>query len=187
MQRYDHLVAKDRPKLDPIFVNNHELVPVSSAKILGTYIPADLKWNTHITYIVSKASKRLYFLRLLKRAGLDHTSLLTVYTTYIRSVLEYGCQLWNFGASQYLSDDVERVQKRALRIIDPDLFYGKALEVISLPCLSQRRDELCRSHFKKMTKPSDKLYYLLPDKRINNLRNNDNFTHIWSCTNRFKK
>jgi hypothetical protein len=35
--------AKDRPKLDPIFVNNHELVPVSSAKILGTYISADLK------------------------------------------------------------------------------------------------------------------------------------------------
>jgi hypothetical protein len=85
--------AKDRPKLYPIFVNNHELAPVSSAKILGTYISADLKWNTHITYIVSKASKCLYFLRLLKRAGLDHTSLLTVYTTCIRSVLEYGCQL----------------------------------------------------------------------------------------------
>jgi hypothetical protein len=49
------------PKLDPIFVNNHKLAPVSSAKILGTYISADLKWNTHITYIVSKASKRLYF------------------------------------------------------------------------------------------------------------------------------
>ena len=178
--------AKDPPKLDPIFVNNHELVPVSSAKILGTYISADLKWNTHINYIVSKASKRLYFLRILKRAGLDHTSLLTVYTTCIRSVLEYGCQLWNFGASQYLSDDVERVQKRALRIIHPDLSYRKALGVIPLPSLSQRRDELCRSHFKRITKPSHKLYDLLPDKRTNNLRNNDNFTHIWSCTNRFK-
>jgi hypothetical protein len=53
--------AKDRPKLDPILVNNHELVPVSSAKILGTYISADLNWNTHITYILSNASKRLYF------------------------------------------------------------------------------------------------------------------------------
>ena len=111
--------AKDRPKLDPIFVNNHELVPVSSVKVLGTYISADMKWNTHISYIVSKASKGLYFLRLLKRAGLDHSSQLAVYTTCIRSVLEYGCQVWNYGASQYLSDDVERVQRRALRIIYP--------------------------------------------------------------------
>ena len=121
--------AKDRPKLDPIFVNNHELVPVSSVEVLGTYISADMKWNTHISYIVSKASKRLYFLRLLKRAGLDHSSQLAVYTTCIRSVLEYGCQVWNYGASQYLSDDVERVQRRALRIIYPDLSYRKALEL----------------------------------------------------------
>ena len=178
--------AKDRPKLDPIFVNNHELVPVSSVKVLGTYISADMKWNTHISYIVSKASKRLYFLRLLKRAGLDHSSQLAVYTTCIRSVLEYGCQVWNYGASQYLSDDVERVQRRALRIIYPDLSYRKALEVTSLPSLSQRRDELCRSYFIKMTDQTHKFHYLLPDKRSNSLRNNDNFTYIWSYTNRFK-
>jgi hypothetical protein len=74
----------------------------------------------------------------------------------------------------------------SLRIIHPDLSYRKALEMISLPSLSQRQDELSRSHFKKITKPSHKLHYLLPDKCINNPRNNDNFTHIWSCTNRFK-
>ena len=153
--------AKDQPNLDPIFVENHELAPVFSAKILGTYISADLKWNTHIAYIVLKASKRLYFLRLLKQSGLDHASLLT----------------------QYLPDDVERVQRRALRIIYPDLSYRMALDISSLP---QRRDELCRSHFKKIIKPSHKLNYLLPEKRSNNLRNNENLTHIWSCTNRFK-
>ena len=145
-----------------------------------------MKWNTHISYIVSKASKRHYFLRLLKRAGLDHLSQLAVYTTCIRSVLEYGCQVWNYGVSQYLSDDVERVQRQALRIIYPDLSYRKALEVTSLPSLSQRRDELCRSYFIKMTDPTHKLHYLLPDKRSNSLRNNENFTYIRSYTNRFK-
>jgi hypothetical protein len=35
---------KDRPKLDPIFVNNHEIVPVSSAKFLSTYISA--QWRS---------------------------------------------------------------------------------------------------------------------------------------------
>ncbi len=132
------------------------------------------------------ASKRLYFLRLLKWAGLDHSSQLAVYTTCIRSVLEYGCQVWNYGASQYLSDDVERIQRRALRIIYPNLSYRRALEVTSLPSLSQRRDELCRSYFIKMTDSTHKLHYLLPDKRSNSLRNNDNFTYIWSYTNCFK-
>ncbi len=91
--------AKDRPKLDPIFVNNHELVPVSSVKVLGTYISEDMKWNTHISYIVSKASKRLYFQRLLTGWPRSFIPIIAVYTTCIRSVLEYGCQVWNYGAS----------------------------------------------------------------------------------------
>jgi hypothetical protein len=91
--------AKEHPRLDSIFIGNHNLVPVVSAKFVGTYISVDLKWNTHITHIVFKASKRLYFSRLLKRAGLDQASLLTVYTTYIRSILKYSCQIWNFGAA----------------------------------------------------------------------------------------
>ena len=113
--------ALEHPKLDPIFIKEHELVPASSAKILGMYISVDLKWNTHITHIASKASKRLYFLRLLKRSGVDRYSLLTVFTTCIRPVLEYGCQARSYGITQYLSDEIERIQKRALRIIHPDL------------------------------------------------------------------
>ena len=62
--------ALEHPKLDPIFIEEHEHVPLFSAKILGMYISADLKWNTQITHIVSKASKRLYLLRLLKPLGI---------------------------------------------------------------------------------------------------------------------
>ena len=79
--------ALEHPKLDPIFIEEHELVPVSLAKILDMYISVDLKWNTHITHMVIKASKRLYFLRLLKRSGIDRSSLLTVFTTCIRPSL----------------------------------------------------------------------------------------------------
>ena len=96
--------AKDRARLDQAFIEGHELTPV--------YSSADLKWNyTHIFHVVSK---RLYFQRLLNRVRVDHASFITVCNTCIRSVLEFGCQTWNFGVSQYLSDDVERIQKRAL-------------------------------------------------------------------------
>ena len=178
--------ALEHPKLDPIFLEEHELVPVSSAKILGMYISVDLKWNTHITHIVSKASKRLYFLRLLKRSGVDRYSLLTVFTTCIRPVLEYGCQAWSYGITQYLSDEIERIQKRALKIIHPDLSYRESLEATLLPSLSQRRHKLCQSYFGKMTNPSHKLHFLLPEKRNNNLRNNANFTQFQCFSNRFK-
>ena len=129
----------------------------------------------HIPY--SKASKRLYFLRLLKRSEVDHASLLTVYTTCIRSVLDYGCQTWNFGIPQYLSEEVERIQRRALRIIYPHLSYRQASETTHLPTLSLRRDNLFKSHFNKLMNPNHKLHYLLPEKR-NNLRNNDKFTNF---------
>ena len=138
--------AKECPELDRIFIQDYELTPVSSVKILGVHVSADLKWNVRISYIVAKASKRLYFLRLLKRAGVDQQSMLTVYTTCIRSVLKYGCQVWNFNAPQYLSEEVERIQKRALRLICPHLPYNQALAQTQLPTLAQRRN-VCANAF----------------------------------------
>jgi hypothetical protein len=41
------------------------------------------------------------------------------YTGVIRSVLEYGAQIWNGSITGEQSNDIERLQKRALRIILP--------------------------------------------------------------------
>jgi hypothetical protein len=53
-------------------------------------------------------------LRPRKRAGLDQAPLSIVYTSCASEICsrEYGCQIWNLGATQYLSDDVERIQKQ---------------------------------------------------------------------------
>ena len=99
-----------------------------------------MNWCEHVTKIVTKAGKRLYMLRLLKRANADTKMLSTVYTTVIRPVLEYACQVWHFNISGYLSDDIERVQRRALRIILPKLSYTEARELINIPLLKDRRE-----------------------------------------------
>ena len=65
---------------------------VTSAKLLGVTVTGYLKWNAHVNNIVLKASKRLYLLRLLKRAVLDVKSLIQFYCACIRSILEYACQ-----------------------------------------------------------------------------------------------
>ena len=55
---------------------------VSVYKLLGGFISADLRWETHIEYIISKAASRLYFLKQLKRAGLDILITLTPFLYY---------------------------------------------------------------------------------------------------------
>jgi hypothetical protein len=44
-------------------------------------------------------------------------------TGVIRSVLEYGAQIWNGNLTVEQSNDIERLQKRALRIILPGMSY----------------------------------------------------------------
>ena len=47
--------------------------------MLGLSISDSLKWNDNVREIVSKASKRLHILRILKRAGLPPTDLVCIY------------------------------------------------------------------------------------------------------------
>ena len=96
-------------------------------KVLGITIQSNLKWDLHINEVVAKASKRLHILRVLKRGGVPPADLLKVYFALIRSVLEYCCPVWHNALPVKLSDSIERVQKRALRIIFPALPYQEAL------------------------------------------------------------
>jgi hypothetical protein len=91
---------------------------VKSVRILGLTIQDNMKWNEHINNIVKKSSKRLYMLRLLKRtdACIDTLTTVYIYTTIIRPVLEYACQVWHYNIQQYLCEDIEKIQKRSLRI-----------------------------------------------------------------------
>ena len=50
----------------PIVVDGKELERVTSAKLLGLTISSNLTWNEHISDVIKKASKRLYFLVQLK-------------------------------------------------------------------------------------------------------------------------
>ncbi len=55
--------------VNPIIMENKEIECVSNYKLLGVYLNENVTWNTHIDYIFKKACKRLYSLRILRRAG----------------------------------------------------------------------------------------------------------------------
>ena len=81
--------VKNEPRFAPIVVDGKELERVTSAKLLGLTISSNLTWNEHISDVIKKASKRLYFLVQLKRSRVPRHDMSTFYTACIRPVLTY--------------------------------------------------------------------------------------------------
>ena len=71
--------------------------------------------------------------------------LLNIYVLYIRSILEQSCQVWHSSLTLENLQNLERVQKNALKIILKDEYqdYENALTVSGLQSLFDRRKELC--------------------------------------------
>ncbi|KAI8482781.1 hypothetical protein Bbelb_394430 [Branchiostoma belcheri] len=150
----------------PLKINNIELEQVNVMKILGLYLQSDLKWNTHIDSICNKANQRLYLLRNLKHFRVPAVDLVTVYTCYIRPVLEYAAPVWHPGLTTKLCRRIENVQRRALRVILGADFisYSKACVQLNLPSLKTRREKLTLT-FAKSLEQSKLHRHLLPQSR----------------------
>ena len=160
--------------LDPITLNGTEIACVEEFKLLGLIINNQLTWGNHVDYICSKASRRIYFLCLLRRAAKSPSDIVAVFCSIVRSVLEYSCEVWHPGLTKQQSATIEHIQKRALRIAYPNLGYEDVLEETGLTTLAQRREDRCRQLFEKMENPTHKLHHLLPPVQIDNRLRNKN-------------
>lgn len=150
-------------------IGGNSIERVSCFKLLGVIISDDLLWHLHVDSICSKANSRLYFLKLLKRAGLSTDDLKCFYTTVILPVLEYACVVWHHGLTEGQSDQLEALQKRAVRIIYGRVVFGmpydNALCYSDFVALRERRASLGKSFFDKIQQTTNCLYHLLPPKR----------------------
>ena len=59
---------------------------ISSYKLLEVITNEKFKWNCHVDYITAKVSKKLYVLRLLKRAGVQEQDLVKVFRGRVRQI-----------------------------------------------------------------------------------------------------
>ena len=66
---------------------------------------------------------------------------------------------------KYLSDALEGIQKRALRIILPNVHCDEALILSGRPCLEDRRAAACES-FMRNLKPSNPVFGLAMSGRV---------------------
>ena len=92
-----------------------------------------------VSLITTKASERLYILYTLKKANADIGTLLKAYKVCVRPVLEYCAQVWHFCLPKYLSQDIERIQRRAMKIVFSKLEFSEAIRKAPLESLEERK------------------------------------------------
>ena len=150
----------------PLTIDGCIISVVSHAKLLGLIISEDLKWVLHADFICKKATKRLYALRLLKRSSIPSNRLVRVFNTCIPPILEYACEVWHHCLPKYLSDQIERIQRRALRVIFPDCCYDIAMVRAGVVSLFIRRETISKKFFERMrTDESHRLHSLVLSNR----------------------
>ena len=92
--------------------------------------------------------------------------LVTIYTMYIRPLLEFAVPVWASSITCQQADSIERVQKRALRIIAwPNVLpYTDLLHDLNVTSLKDRRSELVGA-FARSLLQSKRHRHLLPQIR----------------------
>jgi len=171
----------------PLLISNQNVEQVTSFKLLGVTINNSLKWDDHIAAVTSKAAKRLWFLKKLKRAGVSQADLIYLllsscyqtctricvpcfaYKHYRSTVEEIGLNLSNYSSRQ----------------------ANDACTLLGLSSLHERRQEQCQKLFQQLACSTDNcLHYLLPGMRdptiTNSLRHANKYPSIFAKTTKFK-
>ena len=161
-----HFSTAKKPFVLPdIKINGTSIPTIDETKLLGVTISNDLTWQTHVENMISKGSRALYMLHVIKKFQPPKDQLIKIYTTYIRPLLEYCSPVFHAGLTAQQAQQIERVQKRALKIIAGyDLSYRQILESLNLETLADRRQKLCLRLGKQILK-SHVHRTLLPELR----------------------
>jgi len=178
------------PNPPDLEIAGRKLEVVNNTKILGLTIQSNLCWDLQVNSMISKCSRRLYMLSRLKRFGVPVEDLVSVYVGYVRPLVEYAAPVWHGSINVQQTQQLERIQKRACRIILGPTYttYTEALESTGLQSLDARRHHLC-AQFATKCCTSDRYKDLFP---VNNkdhpmvLRNTEPYKVPKYRTNRYR-
>lgn len=116
------IVIFNKRKRDPILENDISIreipIPrVSFAKFLGILYDEKLSGKPHFKYLISKCKNLVDIITMLTgvKWGSHPSLLLNLYKSTIRSVIDYGCQVYNLARNSQLLLKISRLQYRAIR------------------------------------------------------------------------
>ena len=164
---------------------------IDSTRLLGTIITTDLSWDQNTQNIVKKANARMQLLRKVASFGLPYEDLVNIYILFVRSLLEQSAVVWGSSLTKDNIEDLERIQKSALKVImgENHISYMKALNMLNLETLENRREQLCLK-FAKSCEKNPKFSDIFPkNEKIHQmeLRNPEVFKVQHANTERFRK
>ena len=126
-----NISLKRSQELPPLVMSDVQLENADSLHLLGMDISNKLSWTNHVACIAKRASQRLGALYRI-RSYLTKESILYLYKTQIRPILEYCSHLWSRSTASG-SALLDRIQRRVTNLIGPELSQ-------KLEPLSHRRD-----------------------------------------------
>jgi hypothetical protein len=131
-----------------LVIDSQVLTPSPTVKFLGILIDSKLTFKDHVQSIISKSNSRLYFMRVLKRQGLNTKGLKTFYITNVRPILTYASAAWFSLCSKQSRAKLEQVQRTATRIILPsEEGYENRLSKLDLCSIETHIRESSQQHF----------------------------------------
>ena len=140
----------------------------NETKLLGVIVSNDLRWSKNTEFICNRARKKLWILSRLDKFGLGKEKLFDVYTKEIRSLLELAVPVWHSGLTKLQSNNIERIQKIAFKMILKENYtnYDVACKLLATQTLQERRVKLCRIFAFKNLKSENSMF-----QKVNNKTN----------------
>ena len=155
--------TKDKQFTTNIQLKGETVEIVKESKLLGVIITNDLKWDKNTNHIVRNANKVMRMLHIASKFTKNKSHLVQIFKTFIRSRLEYASTLWHSSLTLSNKNDIERVQKAAMKVIFKSDYQGyeNSLKILKMEKLVDRRERLGLNLAKKCLK-HEKLNDMFP-------------------------
>ena len=139
-----------------------EITSSESLKMLGYTFSTSLSVQPQLDSLMRKANKRFFLLRHYKRSGVPKDKLKEIFCAMNRSILEYSSKVYHSMLNIGQSNELEKIQKRCLRIIYGFEFtYKQLLEKAGFESLKDRRERQF-AKFAKKASENDKYKHWFP-------------------------
>ena len=180
--------TKDYQFTTNLKLSGNDIEVVDKCKLLGTIITSDLKWSENTKELVRKANARMRILHKVAQYNAPKDDLVQIYKIYIRSILEQSCQVWHSSLTEQDTEDLERVQKSAVKVILPFVSYIEAIDKLDLDTLADRRKALCLKFAQKCSESENTQHMFPLNKNSNgiNLRKKEKYKVNFAKTSRYK-
>ena len=137
-----------------IKINNEIVTDQQTLKILGFMFGTKPDVSAHVEVMCKKFRRRVWVLRHLKKANIPVPDLIRLYLSLVLPTLDYSCVVYHSLLSITQSQQLEGLQKLALKIIYgvTGVSYSSLLENSGLSTLSERRLGLVDGFLRKAIK-----------------------------------